>query len=431
VAAGEVVKIYAVDTGRHLATLRGHDLFVNSVSFSPNARLLVAGSADDTARVWDVRRRRIVAVLPGGGNVNAARFVAGRGLAVATAGDDGRVRLWQLTPPPPRTVLRPGPSGASKLAYSPDGDRLAAGLGDGSVLIWKSGGGARTVLPDRGEAVYSLGFARDGTRMVTGDAAGTVRVWDLGRRRPLAAFSAGRGPIWKAMFVPGEPSRVLTAMDERPGVSAPATLWDWRSGRRVRELGRLGGETQTALSADAGPGSSVATADGGTVRAILWDTSTGAGRELRGHDGPVHMAAFSSRGDRLLTGSSDDTVRLWNVRTRRTLREMEAGTVAGLEFGARDRMILAHTMSTVRIFAADDGATVAELRRPGEELWHAVMSPDGRRVAATGSDLVVRVYDCPACVDRDDDALRARVQAQVGRELRDAEEERYLREAAG
>jgi WD40 repeat protein len=402
------------------------------VSFSPNGRLLVAGSDDDTARVWDVRRRRIVAVLPGGGNVNAARFVAGRGLVVATAGDDGRVRLWQLTPPPPSTVLRPGPSGASKLAYSPDGNRLAAGRGDGSVVVWDSGGRGRQVLPDRGAAVYSLGFTRDGTRLVTGDAAGAVRIWDLGGRRPLAAFSASSGPIWKAMFVPRRPGQVLTAMDERPRVAAPATLWDWRSGRRLREFGRLKGETQTALSADAAPnGSSVVTADAGTVRAILWDTATGEGRELWGHDGPVHMAAFSSRGDRLLTGSSDDTVRLWNVRTGRTLREIDAGTVAGLEFGARDRMILAHTTSTIRIFAADGGATVAELRRPGEELWHAVMSPDGRRVAVTGSDLVVRVYDCAPCVARGDEALRARVQAQVGRELREAEEERYLREAAG
>jgi len=431
VAAGEVVKMYDVDSGRPQATLRGHDLFVNSVSFSPNGRLLVAGSNDDTARVWDVRRRRVVAVLPGGGNVNAARFVPGRGLVVALAGDDGRVRLWQLTPPP-RTVLRPGPSGATQLGYSPDGERLAAGLGDGSVVVWGSGGEERLVLPDRGEAVLSLDFAPDGARMVTGDSGGTVRVWDLGRRRPLAELSAGRGPVWKAMFMPGEPGRVLTAMNEEPEVAAPATLWNWRDGAKVREFGRLRGEIETALSVDAGPaGASVVTADAGTVRAILWDAKTGSGRELSGHDGPVHMVAFSSRGDRLLTGSSDGTVRLWSVPTRRTLREIDTGTVAGLGFGARDRMILAHTTSTIRVVSADDGATVAELRRPGERLWHAVLSPDGRRVAATGSDLVVRVYDCPACGDRDDEALRARVQAQVGRELREAEAERYAREAAG
>jgi WD40 repeat protein len=284
---------------------------------------------------------------------------------------------------------------------------------------------------DRGDTVFSLGFARDGKRLVTGDKVGTVRVWDIGSRRLLADFSAGHGPVWKAMFMPGEPDRVLTATNERPRVAAPAALWNWRDGKRVREFGHLKGRTETALSVDAGSGGSgVATADGGTVRPILWDAETGRGRELWGHDGPVHMVAFSSRGDRLLTGSSDDTVRLWDVRTRRTLREIDAGTVAGLSFGARDRMILAHTTSAIRVVAADDGATVAELRRPGEQLWHAALSPDGRRVAATGSDLVVRVYDCPACVDRDGEALRARVRAQVGRELRDAEEERYLREPA-
>jgi WD40 repeat protein len=429
-AAGEVVKIYDVDSGRRQATLRGPDLFVNSVSFSANGRLLVAGSDDDSAHVWDVRRRRVVAVLPGGGNVEAARFVPGPGLRVAMTGDDGNVRLWQLTPPPHR-VLRLGPGGASKLAYSPDGERLAAARGDGSVVVFDSAGEGRMVLRSRGEALYSLAFDRDGRRVVTGDAGGTVRVWDVGARRSLGEFSAGRGPIWRAMFMPGAAGRVLTAMDERPLVSAPATLWDWRSGRRIREFASFDGQPQTALSVDAAPdGALVATADAGTVRAILWDPATGEGRELRGHDGPVHMVAFSAGGDRLLTAASDETVRLWDVPTRRTRRDFEAGTVAGLAFGARDRLILAHTSSTVRVFAAD-GAKLVELRRHGERLWHAAMSPDGRQIATTGSDNLVRVYACPACVDRDPRALRARVRAQVGRELREAEEERYLREAAG
>ncbi|HEV3378106.1 MAG TPA: WD40 repeat domain-containing protein, partial [Thermoleophilaceae bacterium] len=427
VAAGDVVKIYDVDTGRARATLRGHNQFVTSVSFSANGRLLVTGSEDDTARVWEVRRRRVVAVLPAGGNVNAARFVPGRGLAVATAGDDRRVRLWQLAPQP-RAVLRPGPSGASQLAYSAGGERLAAGLGDGSVATWS--GGNRTTLPDRGEAVYSLGFSPDGTRLVTGDSAGTVRVWDVVRRDALADFPAGRGPVWKAMFMPGDPDRVLSAMNEGPRTSAPAALWTWRDGRKVRDFGRLKGETEVALSVDAdSTGSLVATADGGTVRPILWNAATGRGRELWGHDGPVHMVAFAPRGRRLLTGSGDETVRLWNADTGRTLREIDAGTVTGLGFGARDRLILAHTRSTVRVVAADDGTVVAEFRRPGEQLWHAVLSPDGRRVATTGSDLVVRVYDCEGCINRDADALRQRVRRQVGRELREDQIERYLEEA--
>jgi WD40 repeat protein len=426
VAAGELVRIYAVDTGRPQATLRGHDQFVKSVSFSADGRLVAAGSEDDTARVWDVRRRRIMAVLPGGANVNAAKFVSGKGLAVATAGDDGAMRLWQLVPPP-RTVLPAGPSGVSELAYSTDGRRLAAATGDGSVRIFGPGGGTAVTLPGRGEAAYSLGFSRDGERMVTGDATGTVRVWDLDRRRPLAAFAAGRGPVWRAMFMPGDPSRVLTAMDDRPRVPAPATLWDWRSGRAVRRFARLRGGITTALSVDAA-GSWVVTADGGSVLPVVWSARTGAGRELGGHDAAVHTVALSARGHRLLTGSSDDTVRLWDLGTRRTLREIDSGNVAGLAFGARDRMILTHTTSSVRIVAADDGALVAELRWPGERLWQAALSPDGRSVATTGSDLVVRVYDCPGCVERDAETLRDRVEAQAGRKLREAEVERYLEE---
>jgi WD40 repeat protein len=229
------------------------------------------------------------------------------------------------------------------------------------------------------------------------------------------------------MFMPADPRRVLTAADERPQAPGPATLWSWRDGNALRRFGSMDGEATTALSVDAA-GSRVVTADG-AYDPVVWNASTGRGTRLGRDAAAVHTVALSARGNRLAAASGDDSVRLWDLDRRRVLREFESGPVAGLAFAAGDRMVLAHTRSRVRIFAADDGALVGEFRRPGEPLWQAALSPDGRRVAATGADLVVRVYDCPACVERGDGALRERVEAQAGRELGDAEVDRYLEEA--
>ena len=49
----------------------------------------------------------------------------------------------------------------------------------------------------------------------------------------------------------------------------------------------------------------------------LWDAKTGQpiGEPLRGHEGPVHSVAFSADGTRIVSGSHDNTLRLWDAKT--------------------------------------------------------------------------------------------------------------------
>jgi WD40 repeat protein len=56
-----------------------------------------------------------------------------------------------------------------------------------------------------------------------------------------------------------------------------------------------------------------------TVR--IWDAKTGApiGKPLTGHENPVTSVAFSPDGQRIVSGSVDKTVRIWNISTMKSL----------------------------------------------------------------------------------------------------------------
>lgn len=57
VAAGlddHAVRIWAVQTGEHVETLTGHQMPVRSISFTPEGRSLVSGSDDRTVKIWDI-----------------------------------------------------------------------------------------------------------------------------------------------------------------------------------------------------------------------------------------------------------------------------------------------------------------------------------------------------------------------------------------
>jgi WD40 repeat protein len=77
--------------------LRGHELPVNSVAFSPDGRMLASGSDDDTVILWDLQSRQQIGEPLRGhddGVLNVAFSPNGRMLA--SRGYDGTVMLWDV-----------------------------------------------------------------------------------------------------------------------------------------------------------------------------------------------------------------------------------------------------------------------------------------------------------------------------------------------
>src|SRR5205823_15102983 len=81
-------------TGGELATFDGHQASVTAVAFGPGGTLLLSGSADGTARIWDVRSGEVREVLSPPGEIveNARVFPDGRRVMIAT--DAGTVGIY-------------------------------------------------------------------------------------------------------------------------------------------------------------------------------------------------------------------------------------------------------------------------------------------------------------------------------------------------
>ena len=104
------------------------------------------------------------------------------GKTLATGGDDGTVRLWDLASH--RQIGSPltGHSGAVySVAFSPDGKTLASGSADGTVRLWDLATHRQIGSPLTGHSgvVYSVAFSPDGKTLASGGDDKTIRIWNV------------------------------------------------------------------------------------------------------------------------------------------------------------------------------------------------------------------------------------------------------------
>jgi WD40 repeat protein len=282
--ADHVVRLWETGTGKPVAELKGHAGSVWSVAFSPDGKTLVAGSGlldpggtkyiGGEMMVWDVTRLAMTATHKDHARVvNHLSFRAG-GKNLASAGDDGTVRLWEVeggklkglrmvydaAAVPARLRKRP-PDAVSSAAFSPDGKLLAFDRNDGAVVLWDVDAGREKAAVEAGLGfVRRLAFSPDGKALAAAGDRG-IKLWDVASGKESAALTGHKRVVFSVAFSRDGRSLVSGSND------GEVKLWD---------LARKRGETvlaeenvavyALALSAD---GKALAAARGnGSI--ILW-----------------------------------------------------------------------------------------------------------------------------------------------------------------
>jgi WD40 repeat protein len=132
----EMVRLYDIATCKEVRRYAGFAQSassVYSVCFSPDGRLMAANA--NTIEVWDAATSRKVHQLRPGPLGSKLAF-SPDGRTLASADDEGRVRLWEVSTGAERRSWRGHIGWVHAVAFSPDGRTLATGGRDTTVLLW-------------------------------------------------------------------------------------------------------------------------------------------------------------------------------------------------------------------------------------------------------------------------------------------------------
>jgi WD40 repeat protein len=196
-AAGafDTVSVWDVDTGQIVAVLPDHQGSVSALAISPNGHWVVAGTRGEHAAVslWDIESRKLVRRFPSPArysDVTRAVAFSPDGQTLAAVGLDRKIHIWkteQTADDPSDAIFDPAAT-PQALAFSPDGHTLAYGTAEGRMVSFDLNAGKtlKAISGHKG-GVLSLGFAADGVTLISVGEDNIIRRWNAESGHELEA----------------------------------------------------------------------------------------------------------------------------------------------------------------------------------------------------------------------------------------------------
>lgn len=200
--------------------------------------------------------------------------------------------------------LRTSPPEA--LTFSADAILIASAHGN-SIYVWDTATGtAFAMLDEHPDSIKALALSPDGTKLATAGGDWTVRVWEVHTGKYLYSLTGHLSAVNAVAFSPD--GKILAS------AGSSLRLWDANTGKLLHaDNNDLGSISKIIFAPD---GNTLATGGGWYRTAHLWDVKTGTlQKDLKGHTGEIRDIAFSPDSRTLVTASSDKTMRLWDVNT--------------------------------------------------------------------------------------------------------------------
>lgn len=376
---------------------QAHTKAVTGVALSPNGHYAVSAALDQSAVIWDLQTHTITHRL------DASQIVSVTAVAYSPTQEqvllglgNGELVVWDVVSGAVQQRLRVTTRPITALTYNPTGEQAFVGDQSGALALWELTKGTPLLhLAGHKAAIRAVAISADGASALSGgdmaksDQDAPLFLWDLTTGQRRQSFAGHRGSVILVAFGP-LPGYIISGSQDYYVMA-----WKIATGK-IEGRFQIDAHTQHIGSIAVAPGYATVASGGWDGGVALWGNPARGGliRAFVGHRAPVVALAYSQDGQRLLSGSKDGVVRLWDIsgpaQIRRLMLEpilsgQGINPVHNLAVDTERQRGLSGTVKNAILWDLKTGTALQRFPASPNKLSSVALSPDGQ-AALTGAD---------------------------------------------
>jgi WD40 repeat protein len=302
-------------SGNNMATLDRHSGVITCLAFMKTSDMLLSGSEDDSICLWDTTTQTVVKSYAGHTKAVTSLSVNGDGSKFVSASRDKCIRVWDTETGQTLSVLERHSNRVTSVSINTTGTRIVSACDDNHILLWDTAS-CEVIKSFLHQPVTAVKFSHAGDRFVSGSFVKTVNLWDVSAH---ASFEQSLKTV--------NSSSTVEQMSKFEKVAhCVLSICFSDSGRWI-----VSGNAEHTI--------------------YVWDSATGILHSVLGngeteHEGPVTSVCcvtvvpetISSKHatdsdksvqpqQHVISGSSDHTVKIWDLFTGELLSSLQLETV--------------------------------------------------------------------------------------------------------
>ncbi|PRP88502.1 hypothetical protein PROFUN_03219 [Planoprotostelium fungivorum] len=238
-SSDNMIRLWEVQTGRHISTMRGHTSRIWDVDSNSLGDIIVSASGDSTSKIWrfsdtyDTAYQTSHTLEGHKGDVYSAKFHPGQH-HVVTGGYDKTVRLFDITTGQNIRTFVGHNSSVSRAIFNPSGNLIITGSKDSTIKFWDISSGicVRTISSHLGE-VTSVEVNSNGTMLLSGSKDNANRLWEMSTARPVTRFKGHQNTTKNFVRCSFGADETLVLGGSEDGC---VYIWDIESGDLLQKL---------------------------------------------------------------------------------------------------------------------------------------------------------------------------------------------------
>lgn len=280
------------------------------------------------------------------------------------------------------------------VAITPDGKNIVSCSEDQTIKIWnlETGELEKTLIGHLGK-VLSIAITSDDEKIVSCSYDGSIKFWSLKTGKELytlAKYDNPYNPI-KSVAIHSNGEMVACLLGEGKGLYIKFIIKDHPELDKI-DIGSWNWENTKALAfSPIGHACASVSRYGITIRSF----SGSIIRTIMENVGIVMSVAYTSDGQLLISGSKDNTIKIWQPAMGNLIRTLEghSGAVNSLAITSDNKILVSGSEDqTIKLWEIETGEEICTLTGHTGIVYSIAISPDNQTIVSGSQDGTIKIW---------------------------------------